>query len=430
MRAVVQACMLVSLTGCMAIADSGMNDALLIDDVRAPCELKNSAGVAADADTQDTHSRFTGDVGNGVFGSTSDVVGDVDGDGCLDVAVVVTDHEVTADGLPVEIPPAVYVLLFRGPFASGVFDATEADARIDLEPGLPGDLPPRSAGDTNLDGRDDLWMAGRLLESPFLVRDDLARATAELVRSSARVDVVGGFDADEDGVTDALAVYDVTGAAIHYGPFQGEIEASDEPTDQSFHIKYQPTPDALWTPVAQWVGELDGSGVLAAVTSYWHYFDHPSGWVVDVAGDRRKQAINADLGEGVLLEDAVAVPDVTGDGIPDFLWGSNACDGASVPKWLGNSDSCVISLPGVGKSAADIDDNGIAEIVVPEVGLYAIDTEQTYEAPEQGVGDPTLHQGDLTGDGVDDVLVYGWASGYRVGTGELRLYSGAELAGK
>jgi hypothetical protein len=145
-----------SLGGCVAVlaGPDGGTDGMLLDDVRAPCSAKVSTGTAKLTDLDGTFARIVGDGPTapdsflGTFGDNADVVGDLDGDGCDDLAIVVTEWDATFDTVT-----ASYILLFRGPLASGVFSASEADSRVDMKPGTSGSMPARSAGDTNVDGR-------------------------------------------------------------------------------------------------------------------------------------------------------------------------------------------------------------------------------------------------------------------------------------
>src|SRR5690349_9707710 len=92
---------LIALSGCVYGEPSATEDApvALLDDVRAPCSPKESSGLAATDDREDTYARVLGDLVAGEFGVDADVVGDLDGDGCLDVAVLVTQYNDALDDI-------------------------------------------------------------------------------------------------------------------------------------------------------------------------------------------------------------------------------------------------------------------------------------------------------------------------------------------
>src|SRR5262245_26391879 len=110
---------LLGAASCVVAADTGAPlEPLLLRDVRSPCASKISSGAAALSDTEDTFARILGEVPNGDFGVLADIVGDVDGDGCDDLAVRVTEYDAKLTAVI-----STYVLLYRGPFDSGVFTA-------------------------------------------------------------------------------------------------------------------------------------------------------------------------------------------------------------------------------------------------------------------------------------------------------------------
>jgi hypothetical protein len=195
-------------------------------------------------------------------------------------------------------------------------------------------------------------------------------------------------------------------------------------TDQSLYLHY-----VDWSgdkPVAQWAGDLDGSGLGAAVVGFGNNGMGPlGGWVVDVGGDRRTESLFLLEGEGVLLNSGMAVPDATGDGVVDFISGMDLCDGAKVADGAGN-ESCGVPIPGIGESAADVDGDGVTEIVIRQLGMYSVTTDTLFPPPAQGMGSPTFHQTDLTGDGADDLFTFG-ENGVAPDFGELRVYDGPIL---
>lgn len=416
------------LSGCIAVAEDtgGETSEPLLDAIRAPCEAKETTGVAATSDLEDSFARVLGSSPTSEFGAYADIVGDLNGDGCDDLAVLVLESDSSLTQIT-----AAFVLVYRGPFASGVFDSIgDADARIqiDIGTGVPAAMPPRTAGDTNQDGRDDLWIGGRLLESPFRIADNLSRATARLVGGSPYFDVAGGFDGDKDGATDVFVVYNPQGAALHYGPFAGDIPAPIGPTDQSAYVSFAAIPDpSAVDPLAQWVGDGEGDGFTAAVVGFWNSLIPVFGWVIELEGDLRKRSFPVEAAsESVVLRHALAVPDVTGDGVEDFINGSSVCDGSAVAA---GSDiaACGDPLSAFPRSAADIDGDSVSELVVPGLGLVSVTTGITYPGPPSGVHYPTLHQSDLTDDGIEDLVLFGWSYSADSGLGELRIYDGSSI---
>jgi len=412
---------------CVVVADTGaLGEPTLLSDVREPCSSKASSGTATLSDTEDAFVRILGEVWNGDFGTLADVVGDVDGDGCDDLAVRVTEY----DALITKVV-STYVLLYRGPFDSDVFTASEADARIDMNPDtvLSGGAP-RSAGDTNLDGAGDLWLGGHLIETPFFVEDSLDRSTASLLGFGKHdsLDVTSGFDADEDGEVDALIIGPNRAGALAYGPLVGDISlvANADTASIAYYVG-----DQLMLPTAQWVDDLAGTGIKVAVLAFARANDGGAfGWVIDAGGDWRNKTIVA--ADAALLTDAVSVPDVTGDGVVDFLSGMEVCEGAKVIDGGGRvvdggREACAGTLPDDGRTAIDADGDGIAEIMIPAIGLYSVISEATWPGPA-AYAFPTTHSGDLTGDGIHDWVVFDGEYDETVsGRGEIRIYDGSGL---
>ncbi len=360
-----------------------------------------------------------------IFGegaSSPAVIGDTNGDGCVDVGVSAGDD--------------AYV--YYGPLERKIYTLADADAVIEFDDTELQQLV--AAGDTNLDGYADLWVRNGLFLGPLapVQSGTSPYATVPTPPGSA------GFDADGDGFPDVLGYDEGWRSTLYYGPFVGP---SLSPADPGFDpwtatvFENRDTECAPLSRISEWLGDLDGDGDgevrvggdLNAACDGWSQV-----WLWSSGSARGRTLGNADAvawgSSGRFYEGrfAMALPhaeahigDVTGDGRADVA-SVGVLSGPDVVGEITTSTPVALSFVNTTffDDAGDLDGDGDEELLalnLAEDTLYAIPGGSSGEVDPAAVGWQIAHyfavgeraafprlgsgHGDLDGDGHEELLV-------------------------
>lgn len=243
-----------------------------------------SGAVSGTQSISEVSTSIRGQRSGDQFGQSVANVGDTDGDGQPDLVVGAIFHKTEQ-----ERRGAAY--LFLGPLGASGF-AADADAKLvgRTDYSYLG-LAVSSAGDDDLDGYADVWVAapGRPLAPTqpaevFLFRGPISSMevdSAEAVLSTGELDnlgraVAGGIDSNLDGRADLLLGAPVGGlggeAFLALGPFSGAMTMEDVGVRLAASSPGSEAGEAL-----DWVGDVSGDGVNDFVVGA----DRDSTWLTD-----------------------------------------------------------------------------------------------------------------------------------------------------
>jgi hypothetical protein len=229
------------------------------------------------------------------------------------------------------------------------------------------------AGDTDQDGFGDVWACDCLLRGPLVGELSPADCHARLLDQRCG-GVVGNFDADGDGWLDVAASSGQV--RIFYGPLVGNLRRRDP---ENTVIEFG---DGYTTDSIRLFGGLEEPDGLDLGSGSGCLFDDSCSdtYVFDIRGPRGRYLPLADaraqFPNNAPYEDLLPIGDATGDGLPDILY-------------LG----AIVSAP-----LRPFYENGRPPSSSP--GYHVFSYADSVEV--------TLPCGDLTGDGLADLVVSPW----------------------
>ncbi len=398
------------------------------------------------------------------YAGYSIAVGDVDGDGFGDVLVGAYGEDVGAYNTGV-----VYGVL--GPI-SGTMDLSEADAELvgDTVWGRAGSAV--ASGDVNRDGVDDVIVgapressggdaAGTayLVLGPLAGTTSLSTADATLIGEDADDNAgcsVAMGDVDGDGIEDILvgAFHEESsgsngGAAyLVAGPAVGTIDLSRS----TAKFTGESANDYAGFSVA--AGDLDGDGFSDVIVGSWSDAGDSNSGAVYVVDGPVTGTLNLSLADSKAVGESsadsagysLATGDLDGDGVSDLLTGAPyANEGESTTGAayvitrpftgtmnLASADAVLDGeldgdFAGVAVDAADVDDDGVADVIVgastedsggtsagavyivygPVAGTLPLSSADAKIIGENGAdrAGRSVASGDVDDDGVGDVVV-------------------------
>lgn len=273
------------------------------------------------------------------------------------------------------------------------------------------------AGDVDLDGHLDVWVAESLVYGPLAGALDPA-ASPTAVTEAGWALMIGGLDADEDGVVDLICAIERGGSGfVTFGPLFGPIyppyDAGFDPASQT-HIWGGSWATAL-------IPDHRGPGTWAFALGRPGY-DYEWTTVYDLPMPRgaRLDPV-ATVWDGADWSSFVSLRgtgDVDGDGFGDAIFGS---DREHLSLARGPFDGDVIDPPVIrfdggipAYPAGDVNGDGLGDLIVTRPdGRYGVAL-SPHARPIAGAdavilgevtGFETVEHGDLDGDGLEDLVI-------------------------